>query len=260
MIGRNYVYKKIITRLWKFSTAKESRKKIIPHGIFIFDFLWIDCKPAFIYLWIKNSRISGKGIFSRSEPLFFCPNPCYDSLGKASREKTVFRKNQNRCPFVESLQLDYLEILYYWNKIYIYNQTKLTLLSSVKVFSLLNSNFLSLFFQFKNLISKSLDLKSGIKFSGDFLIYKKKKKSFNFHNHSKAVFFMEDLNSKKRTCIYCHNSTIQLMDIQNRTRLGTQVSKFNVFSFIEPYYKTYFDKKSEDMIKREININRFILS
>jgi len=127
------------------------------------------------------------------------------------------------------------------------------------IFRLLDLNFFSIFLQFRDLIFRLLDLRSGIKFSGNFLIYKKKK-LLDFHDHSKGILSNEIRNYKNISCIFCHNYDIHLMDLQNRTRLANQVSKFSVFFFDDFYAKLNKIKKLEGFFSREIGINRFIIN
>ena len=131
-------------RSWKLSVSNESKKKIIPHGIFLFNFLWIDCKSSYLYLWLNNNRLIGKGVFSRSEPLFLSPNPCYNSVGKAGREKIKFKKNKINYLVSETLQVGILELLYYSKKICIYNQIKIDRFSIKSIISKLDLNFFSI--------------------------------------------------------------------------------------------------------------------
>jgi hypothetical protein len=246
-------------RSWKLSVSNESKKKIIPHGIFLFNFLWIDCKSSYLYLWLNNNRLIGKGVFSRSEPLFLSPNPCYNSVGKAGREKIKFKKNKINYLVSETLQVGILELLYYSKKICIYNQIKIDRFSIKSIISKLDLNFFSIFLQFRDLIFRLLDLRSGIKFSGNFLIYKKKK-LLDFHDHSKGILSNEIRSYKNISCIFCHNYDIHLMDLQNRTRLATQVSKFSIFSFDDFYSKLNKIKKLGSFFNREIGIKRFIIN
>lgn len=246
-------------RSWKLSVSMESKKKIIPHGIFLLNFFWIYCQPSYLYLWLNNIRLIGKGVFSRSEPLFLSPNPCYNSVGKASREKIKLKKNKINYLVSEPLQVSMLELLYYSKRICIYNQLKIDRFSIKGIISKLNLNFVPLFLQFRNLIFRLLDLRSGIKFSGNFLIYKKKK-ILDFHDHSKGILSNEIRNYKNMSCIFCHNYDIHLMDLQNRTRLATQVSKFSIFYFDDLYWKLNKIKKLEGFFNREIGINRFYIN
>ena len=246
------------TRSWKLYVSNESRKKIVPHGILLFNFLWIRCKPSFLYLWLNNRRLTGKGIFSRSEPLFLSPNPCYNSIGKAGREGVKFKNNKINFLDFENLQISFLEFLYCSEKIPIYNQIKMNRFSLKSIILKLGLNFLCTFLDFRNLIIRSLDLRSGIKFSGDFLVYKKKK-LLDFHDHSKGILSNESERWKNFSCIFCQNFNISLMDLQNRTRLATQVSKFSVFLFEDFYSKTTKIRKLENIFKREIGINRFFI-
>jgi|AntRauMFilla1563_2_1112583.scaffolds.fasta_scaffold02176_5 tRNA splicing endonuclease len=259
MICKRLQNKYLIVKIWKFSSFKESRKKLFPHGIFINDFIWLECKSSFIYLWLKSGRTIGKGIFSRSEPLFVSPNPCYNSLGKAGRKRASSKKNLSYCVILEDLQVNLFEFLYHSNKINIFTQFESSLNTLKTVTIKLDLDFFFIFFHFRNLITKLLDLKSGIKFSGNFLIYRKKKKTFNFHNHSKGLVTNENLSFQKTVCVFCQNFGIQFLDIQNRTRLCAQVSKFNVFCIGTFYLKTFFFKKIEDFIKNEVNVTRYII-
>jgi tRNA splicing endonuclease len=244
-------------RLWKLSSCKETMKKIITHGIFLYNFILMSCKSSSVFLWIKNKRAIGKGVFSRSEPLFFSPNPCFNSLGKAGREKKILKQIPLENFFSEYLQISFFEFANCMRTNNIFTQVKSDFFKLKKYILKTEVKFYPMFSQFNNLTSKILDLKSGIKFSGNFLIYKKKK-GFNFHIHSKAILFNEDLISGKIGCIFCHNFEFQLLDIQNRTRLSAQVSKFNVFSFEKDYYKLVYYKKMEKNLKNEIGIHRFV--
>ena len=257
MIKKN-VLKPHNIRSWKLSISNESRKKIIPHGIFLFNFLWIDCKSTFLYLWLNNGRLTGKGIFSRSEPLFLSPNPCYNSIGKAGREGVKFKNNKINSLDFENLQISFLEFLYCSEKILIYNQIRMNRFSLKSIILKLGLNFYCTFLDFRNLIIRSLDLRSGIKFSGDFLVYKKKK-LLDFHDHSNCILLNEIDRWKIFSCIFCQNFNISLMDLQNRTRLATQVSKYSLFLFEDFYLKTIKIKKLENIFKREIGINRFLI-
>lgn len=243
-------------RLWNLSNCKERRKKIILHGNFLLDFIWISCRPSMLYFWIKNHRIIGKGVFSRSEPLFFTPNPCYNSLGKVGRERRVSEKFKCHYSDSECLQINFLEISAFLKETIIFTQFKSDLKILKKFILKLDLEFYFNFLPIKILQHKSLELKSGIKFSGNFLIYKKTK-TFNLHDHSKCVLFIEDLNYKRITCIYCNNSNLQLLDIQNRVRLNAQVSKFNVFFFGKYYLKVTNLETSRIFFKTEVNLSRF---
>ena len=245
-------------RFWKFTVSKESKKKILAHGIFLLHFIWIKCNPSFIFLWLKNNRIVGKGVLSRSEPLFFCPNPCFNSLGVAGRTNIITKKTISTNSISENLQVNFLEFLHCLDMVKIFTQFEYEPFKFEKMILKLDFEFFFFFLQFRKFIFKLIDLRSGIKFSGDFLIYKKKK-TFNFHDHSKAIFFSENFNSKKINCIYCHNCDIHLLDIQNRTRLANQVSKFNIFSLKKTYYKLLTNKKVENFGLGEIILKRFRL-
>lgn len=255
MICMKYKKKNFNPRLWKLSSSKELKKKNFPHGRFISDYIWINCKFSFVYLWLNSSRMIGKGIFSRSEPLFLSPNPCYNSLGKAGRERKSLKKTLINHEISENLQISLLEFLFHSKKLNIFTQLELSAQLFKSIILKLDVSFFSIFLYFRNLILRFQDLKSGLKFSGNFLIYKKK--NFNFHTHSKVVLTNEEISTRENTCIYCQNFGIQLLDIQNRTRLGAQVSKINLFSFGEFYWKTFFLKNYENFIKREIILNRY---
>ena len=164
-------------RLWKLSVAKESQKKNKPHGIFLADFFWIKCKPSFMYLWINSGRMIGKGVFSRSEPLLISPNPCYNSLGKAGRDRIISGKIRFNYAISENLQVTLLELLFFSNKFEILTQLELNMMVFKTIIQKISIGIFPLFLQYRNFLLRLLDLKSGLKFSGNFLIYKKKKKN-----------------------------------------------------------------------------------
>jgi len=245
------------SRLWKLSKCGETKKKIILHGIFVLEFLWIVCRPSVLYLWIKSHRIIGKGVFSRSEPLFLIPNPCYNSLGKVGRERRILKKAKIFHPCSEYLQVNFLE-LKHTSKKGIFTQFEPVFKLIEDIIFKIDIEFFFNFLTFGSVLGKSLELKSGVKFSGNFLIYKKTK-TYNFHDHSRCVLSTENSNYKKLSCVYCDNSNFQLFDIQNRIRLSTQVSKFNVFFFGGCYYKTSGFGKYKVFTKTELNLNRFFI-
>jgi len=148
MICKKLNCKYLLNKVWKLSSVKESKRRLVPHGIFINDFIWIECKPSFIYLWVKEGRAIGKGVFSRSEPLFLSPNPCYNSLGKAGRIRVISKKNLPYCLILEILQINLFEFLYQSSKIQIYTQFQSNLKTLKTLIIKLNLDF---FFYFYNL-------------------------------------------------------------------------------------------------------------
>ena len=258
MICGSNLNKALKIRLWKASNCKEGKKKIILHGIFLLDSILIGCRPSILYFWIKNQKLAGKGIFSRSEPLFFIPNPCYNSLGKVGRKRRISEKFKFNYPTPEYLQINFLEISPFLKKTIIFTQFK-TDINFLKKFILkFDLDYFFSFSPIRILLNKFLELRSGIKFSGNFLIYKKTK-TFNLHDHSGCVLFFEDLYNKKITCVYCNNANFQLLDVQNRVRLNSQVSKFNVFFFGKYYLKITNFENSKIFVKNEVNLSRFVI-
>jgi len=74
-------------RNWRHSSFRETKHRNSTHGLFDGNKLSLDCRHSIYKLWKKIEISYGKGSFSRSEPLFQNPNPAFNSIGKANREK-----------------------------------------------------------------------------------------------------------------------------------------------------------------------------
>jgi len=76
-------------RNWSFLITREKYLRNKNHGLFNGRGVYLSCRSSVFDFWRKNDLFLGKGSLSRSEPLFLNPNPSFNSIGRASREKKI---------------------------------------------------------------------------------------------------------------------------------------------------------------------------
>ncbi len=182
----------------------------------------------------------GKGIFSRSEPLFSNPNPCFNSVGRATRENFLFKINTKKSWLWEIIKLNFLDSFFLIKKKIIkfsgYKNKKII----KKVFSKINPFFLFVYEIIKKYKINNFNLKSGIKYGGNHLVYQKKNEN-DLHSHSIGILHIENSVFYENFCKICSLENYkEWKNVQNRVRLAQQVSK-KIF-FIDLKKK----KKSEE--------------
>nr|UXY87645.1 26S proteasome AAA-ATPase subunit [Cryptomonas curvata] len=249
-------------RKWNYINSRESEKSTQIHGRSMVENTWIICRSSMFKLWNNKIGKFGKGNLSRSEPFYGNPNPCFDSVGKAGRENKLSHSILLRGWEFENLHLNLVEIFY---------------LLKIKKFKISPKNNTIMFNRFSNALNykfywnfiiyeryKKLgwQLKSGIKYGGNFISYKKKKDNLNrIHNHSKSVTLLQIPCLYEIFCTKCSKKLpLIFLNIQNKTRLGQQVSKNILYLFF--FLKKKFTKKKlyRKWIFTEIGIDRWVFS
>mmetsp|Transcript_55914 Transcript_55914/g.114270 ORF Transcript_55914/g.114270 Transcript_55914/m.114270 type:complete len:261 (-) Transcript_55914:4284-5066(-) len=212
-------------RFWNFITVKESKVSKKPHGFFIGFSFFINCKNSSYLLWDYKQERFGKGNLSRSEPLFFHPNPSFNSIGRASRERKLSKQIHNNRWELESLQLNIIEGIFLSRKNFFLIQNfpfENDFWNSVMK---IEPMFFWKFSLFENFRKKFFFLRSGAKFGGNYLVYKKNK-FFKIHAHSSAIYFFIVLGLKAKICTKCrYILDLDWEYIQSKARLAQQVSK-----------------------------------
>mmetsp|Transcript_48814 Transcript_48814/g.97730 ORF Transcript_48814/g.97730 Transcript_48814/m.97730 type:complete len:254 (-) Transcript_48814:1051-1812(-) len=219
-------------RYWLFSTTKESSNSKKTHSIFLGHSSFLNCRKSFYDLWGNNSKGFGKGSLSRSEPLFSHPNPCFNSIGRASRERD-YKREKSECKYrIETLKICDSETFYLLKKNILEFQENFKKLKIWRFLKKENPIFLWKYILFKKYREKNFSLRSGSKFGGDFLVYKRNG-LLDYHTHSLGVLFLLIFSLIEKKCFKCYpNFHMEWEDIQNRTRLIQQVSKFFIcFTF-----------------------------
>jgi len=249
-------YKYKLFRNWHFLITREKFLKNKNHGLFNGRGLYLLCRSSVYDFWRKNCLSLGKGSLSRSEPLFLNPNPSFNSIGRASRERKIKTKLFKLGWKFEKIYLNSIETVNSLHK------------KNLDVFRIntqffIKSNILKLepelywkSFIFKKYISNLFCLKAGLKFGGKFLIYKNSKK-FLDHIHSTNILSYEIFLAKELNCMNCSRNNVSTwLNIQNKVRLSQQVSKnFTIYLYKENFKltKNRFDAEiisSEFFFKR----------
>jgi hypothetical protein len=249
-------YKYKLIRNWHFLISREKFLKNKNHGLFNGRGLYLLCRSSVYDFWRKNYLSLGKGSLSRSEPLFLNPNPSFNSIGRASRERgiktTLFKLGWK----FEKIYLNSIETV---NSLHKKNLDVFRINSHFFI----KSNILKLepelywkSFIFKKYTSNLFFLKSGLKFGGKFLIYKNSKK-FLDHIHSTNILSYEIFFAKELNCMNCsRNNVSPWLNIQNKVRLSQQVSKNFTISLYKENFKLVKNRFNTKIISSEFFIKR----
>jgi hypothetical protein len=247
-------------RKWNYINSRESKKSTKIHGKSMIDNVWIKCRTSIFKLWDNKIGKFGKGNLSRSEPFYGNPNPCFDSVGRAGRENKLSLSILSKGWYFESLQLNLVEIFYLLKikKFKFLPKNGINVLG--KVLNALNCQLYWNFVIFERYKKLGWQLKSGVKYGGNFISYYKEKENCNrIHNHSKSVILLKIPILLEMFCTKCSKKIpLTFLNIQNKTRLGQQVSKNIVYIYF--FLKKNFVKKkiSKKWIFNEIGVDRWI--
>nr|UXY86731.1 tRNA-splicing endonuclease subunit Sen2 [Cryptomonas paramecium] len=245
----------MITRRWNFKYNRESKKKIKFHGKFINNFGWISCR--FSIFFISNNTLGnhGKGTLSRSQASYSNSNPCFNSIGKAGREKKSIKNIFTKGWIFENFQLDLTEMLFLIKKKQFKSFCIFSPKYTIKIFTAKKCTFYWKLFMLDKYQIFGWFLKSGIKYGGNFAVYKNKYQ-FHGHFHSKLISFVENLWLLENNCTKCTKKCYSfLLNKQTNTRLSQQVSKYFTYSYSLPYKKTFIKS-----ISHKIQLNRWVFN
>jgi tRNA splicing endonuclease len=211
-------------RNWRHSSFRETKHRNSTHGLFDGNKLSLDCRHSIYKLWKKIEISYGKGSFSRSEPLFQNPNPAFNSIGKANREKRKLDSLFKIGWKFEKLNLSLNDIFFLRKKkLKISNFKKKKQL--MKTILGLSPELIWNYIMFNNFRNNYFFLKSGLKFGGDFITYRVKG-NYNEHFHSTDILYTNYIFLNENECKICSvSSSFNWLNIQNRVRLSQQVSK-----------------------------------
>jgi hypothetical protein len=224
-----YLKKKIIMNFGKKLNFRDCIVKSLAHGKIFYNFFYLTCRFSFYLL--KGFKINGfgKGVLSRSEPLFYHPNPCFNSIGRGARENFLFKIKKKKNWLYELIKLNFIECFFLFKKKIIKLNGILKKKHIEKILFKINPYFFWIFKIFKKFKKNYFNFKSGIKYGGNHLIYQKKCEN-DFHQHSSSIIYIGNSHLTEKFCKICSFENIEdWKNFQNRVRLGQHVSKKIIF-------------------------------
>ncbi|AFP65255.1 tRNA-splicing endonuclease subunit Sen2 (nucleomorph) [Chroomonas mesostigmatica CCMP1168] len=249
-----FCIKKKNARFWISLLNRDNFSQLFIHGKIFHNFIGLVCRSSSYLLRIHKLFGLGKGITSRSEPLYYNPNPCFNSIGRAGRE-CVFYFQTNDIKSERELSEMNLRESFYLKKnkildIHGFSYTKKIL----TFFSKLDSEFFLNYLILKKNRNKKFFIRTGIKYGGSHVVYSARK-NFSSHLHSKSVLILENFYFLEEFCKNCLFVRIaDSKNLQNKIRLAQQVSKkINMIFFFAKK-----KKKKKSWILTQYNFERWV--
>jgi len=227
----------MIIRKWNFKYNRESKKKIKFHGKFLNNFGWVSCRFSIFFISNNTFGNYGKGNLSRSQASYSNLNSCFNSIGKAGRERKSIKNIFTKGWMFENFQLDLTEMFFLLKKKQFKSFCIFNVKYTSKIFVAKKYIFHWNFFMLDKYQTFGWFLKSGMKYGGQFTVYKNKHQ-FHCHFHSRLISFVENLWLLENNCTKCIEQNYSFFfSKQTNTRLSQQVSKYFNYSYSLPYKK-----------------------
>ncbi|CAC27026.1 hypothetical protein [Guillardia theta] len=137
--------------------------------------------------------------------------------------------------YKEYLLLNHIDIQKKLNTFIIDNFNLFSVKDIILLFFSHHPEFIWNYFLYRKFNLMNSNLKSGIKFGGNFLIYKYESRIL--HNHSKFILRNSNENFFNEVCKICNYNINQKVEkFQNESRLANQVSKKFIYINIDPIF------------------------